>query len=316
MTKVRTILGDIQTNQMGHTQCHEHLFIREGRSRVVNQNLWLESSMRTLEELESYKQCGGGTVVDAQPIGCGRMPRLLEEVSRESGVNVIASTGFHKLVFYSQDHWIHSIEVEALTKIFVREIIEGMYIACDYSVPIVQIPLKAGMIKVALDHDGITKAYRKMHFAAMQAANLTGVSIQCHMETMDNAEELVYYYESMGFDLSRLILAHVDRKYDNVDSILKVLKKGVFVELDTIGRDHCHDMKTEINLIKRLIANGYSDQILLGLDTTRGRMESYGGSIGLSYILTDFLPQLEASGVKSELIDEMLYINPQRALSI
>jgi len=316
MMPIRTVLGDIESNQLGHTQCHEHLFIREGRSRIVNQNLWLESSVRTLEELDEYKSFGGGSVVDAQPIGCGRMPRLLEEVSRQSGVNVIASTGFHKLVFYPPEHWIHNIELEALAKIFTNEITQGMYIACDHSLPCVQVPFKAGMIKVALDLEGLSEAYLKLHNAAIQAAKQTGVAIQCHMETMENAEELVGHYEAQGFDLSKLILAHVDRKYENVDMILSVLRKGVYVQLDTIGRPHCHDDHTEVNLIKRLIANGFDDQMLMGLDTTRGRMKSYGGKIGLSYILSSFREEMEKSGISKEYLERFLYENPQHALSI
>ncbi len=234
MNFVRTVCGDIDSSELGSTQCHEHLFIREGVSALINPSLCIESSLKVFQELQAYKACGGGALVDAQPVGCGRMPRLLEEVSEASGVHIIASTGFHKMTFYPDNHWIRKMDAENLANIFIDELEKGMYIHCDTEAPKERISSKAGMIKVALDSEGLTDTYKILHKAAIIASLKTGIPVQCHIEDISNANGLLDFYENHNYPLSRLILAHTDRSMNNLDETLKLLKRGIFVQLDTI----------------------------------------------------------------------------------
>ena len=39
------------------------------------------------------------------PIGSGRSIESLREISAKSGVNIIATTGFHKSEFYDKSHF-------------------------------------------------------------------------------------------------------------------------------------------------------------------------------------------------------------------
>lgn len=47
-------------------------------------------------------------------------------LSRESGVAVAASTGYHLLGFYPADCWVHSLDEEGLYDLYCGELLEGM----------------------------------------------------------------------------------------------------------------------------------------------------------------------------------------------
>ena len=64
-----------------------------------------------------------------------------------------------------------------------------------------------------------------------------------------------------------------------------------------------------------MIDDGFEGQILLGMDSTRNRYRSYGGSPGLEYILTTFLPMLQRVGIESDSIETIMSANPKNALT-
>ena len=109
---VRTVLGDIPSQEMGHTQCHEHIFLEKGPSYDANPSLCMNDLPRSLEELREYYSSGGRTIVDAQPVFCGRNAGALLELSQKSKVNIVAVTGFHKRMFMENDapYWESSEE--------------------------------------------------------------------------------------------------------------------------------------------------------------------------------------------------------------
>ena len=64
-----------------------------------------------------------------------------------------------------------------------------------------------------------------------------------------------------------------------------------------------------------MIEGGHLEQLLLSLDTTNQRLSTYGGEIGLDYILNAFLPALRDAGVPEEQIRSMTIENPRRAFA-
>lgn len=316
MMKVRSILGDINASVLNHCQCHEHLFIAKGQSEKVNPVLLIDDYDKTLLEVQKYRSNGGKSIVDCQPLGCGRMAENLIKISKEANVNIICSTGFHKLIFYYDDHWIHNIESEKLAKLMIDEIEEGIYIDGDFEYPKKQIKNKAGIIKIAADKQGINKKYKKYFEAATIAALKTGAPIQCHIEDAKTADDIISFFRINKIKPEQIILAHMDRSINNKPQALSALKKGVFLECDTIGRYKYHGDEEEINFLKDLCDQGYNKQILIGLDTTRARLKSYGGEVGLSFILEEFLNKLMKKGFKNKIIEDITINNPQKALSL
>lgn len=89
-----TVKGYISSSELGFCHSHEHLFLAEGQSSKIHAALRLDDYSKTLEEVISFKNAGGKALVDAQPVGCGRMADKLVLVSEQSDINIIASKYF------------------------------------------------------------------------------------------------------------------------------------------------------------------------------------------------------------------------------
>ena len=182
-----TVTGQIPPEELGFCQCHEHLLIAPGRSGEIDPALCFHDIARSAQEACRYRAAGGSSLVDAQPVGCGRMASGLLEISRQAGIFLVASTGFHKMRFYPEEHWIFSASSSQLRDLFIHELETGMYVDGDSHFPDSFIPARAGIIKTALDSCGLTPQYEKLFTAAAAASQETGIHLElaragCYLE--------------------------------------------------------------------------------------------------------------------------------------
>jgi phosphotriesterase-related protein len=119
----------------------------------------------------------------------------------------------------------------------------------------------------------------------------------------------------LGLPASRIIVCHVDRQAENLAPHLNIAKTGVYLDYDTIGRFKYHSDEAEIWLIQQMIAAGHLGQLMLALDTTAERFRSDGGSIGLDYLLRQFLPALRNRDISIHTTNRMMIQNPASALT-
>lgn len=313
---MQTVTGKMTPQDLGYCQSHEHLFIADGLSARLVPSLRLDDFEATCSELELYRRCGGASIADAQPVGCGRMAELQLKASVATGIKILASTGFHKMVFYPDDHWIHEMDETKLAELFMEELQHGMYVGCDIEKPVEKIQAKAGIIKTASDVDGPTGEYEKLFQAAAEASVQTGATILSHTEMGIGALDQIRILTDHKVAVESIVLCHLDRVLTNTDTLLEVASTGVYLELDTIGRYKYHSDEDEVEFIIKLIEKGFEDKILLGLDTTRERMKSYGGSLGLDYLFESFFPLLRSYGVNDPLIEKFMIGNPAKAFTI
>lgn len=311
---MRTVTGDCDPSTLGHCQCHEHLLIAKGKSFEINPALYMDDESASADELLLYKSAGGNTLVDAQPTGAGGMPKQLRNISELSGIKVIASTGFHKLIFYPDNHWILSADADTLEQYFTADISEGLAVDADFGLPGERCNAKAGIIKCALDSFGLDETYKRIFKAAAMAAKKTGAPMMIHTEDGAHTLELIYYLASFGIQPKRMLICHTERSVTDIKAKLEIAKTGVYLECDTIARGKYHSDVDEALFLQRLCEAGYAERILLGLDTTRARLKSYGGKTGLDYILKSFLPLLEESGFTKKQLEQFCIQNPASAL--
>ena len=313
---IRTVTGDIKPELLGYCQSHEHLFIADGHSAKQVPSLLLDDLDATCSELELYKRHGGVSIADAQPVGCGRMADMQLEDSERTGVNILASTGFHKLIFYPGGHWLKTIDSDELAELFIDEISNGMYIDCDISKPERSINARAGIIKTASDPEGPAGDYKRLFSAAAQASAVTGVPILSHTEMGKGALEQIRFFTDRKVPVESIIICHLDRDLTDMGYLMEAASTGVYLELDTIGRHKYHSDDDEAGFISKLLENGYEDRLLLGLDTTRERMKAYGGPIGLDYMFEIFFPLLKSYGIDERYISKFTVSNPAKAFTI
>jgi len=102
----------------------------------------------------------------------------------------------------------------------------------------------------------------------------------------------------------------MDRTILPPDRYIHLLREGIYLEFDTIGRFKYHDDLAELKCIQHLADAGYIGRLLLSLDTTKTRMKSYTpDGIGLDYILRVFLPLLKTSGFTEEELQQLTIEN-------
>lgn len=316
MNRYMTISGFIKQEDLGHCQPHEHIYLNETPAAKGNPYLRMDSLEKSICELKHYRSRGGRTIVDAQPVGAGRNVNQMEKIAQSSLVNIIASTGFHVPVFYSPDHWIHTATEDRLFELFSIELNQGMFTDGQTSWPKQRSDSCAGIVKAAISSFGLTSRTKILLRAAGRAALACGTPLMMHTEKGFCAIESVDLLLGLGLAPDRIIVCHVDRQVEDLKQHIELAQKGIYLEYDTIGRYKYHDDESEICLISRMIDAGFGKQILLSLDTTANRFMSYGGEIGLDFLLTNFLPKLQAAGISLNNCLEMTQFNPARALRL
>ena len=296
---IHTVCGDIVPAALGHCQIHEHIFVRPTPMSGRNPALCIDSFDRSLEELRRYKAAGGTALVDAQPVGAGRDAEVLERLSRDSGVLIIASTGYHLLGFYPQDSWLHDLDEEGLHALYLNEIETGMLPrqANPSLRPEGVSGIRAGLVKAAIPAEGPVGRYEVLLRAAARAAADSGVPLMLHTEFGRQLEAALALCFDVGVNPEKLVACHVDRQAADWGPHDAAASAGVYLDYDTVGRFKYHSDEEEIALLRHMVDAGFEDQILLALDTTAARLTAYGGEIGLDYLFTRFLPLLEREGL-------------------
>lgn len=294
---VQCVAAILTPDNLGHCQIHEHIWVHPTPMSQKNPALAICDYSRSLEELRSYRAAGGNTLVDAQPIGAGRDGEMLRSLSRESGVNIIACTGFHLLGFYPDNSWLHSLDEEELYRLYLSELTEGMFRdRADGTLrPEERTDIRAGMVKAAIPVQGATGRYETLLRAAARAAAEGGVPLMLHTEAGSQAVHAVRLCMDAGMNPGKIVVCHVDRRLDNLPIHQALAEMGVYLDYDTVGRFKYHDDAGEVALLAQMAP--WQEQILLSLDTTAARLTSYGGQIGLCYLLHTFLPQLRTAGI-------------------
>ncbi len=305
---VQTVLGPVEASKLLHCQPHEHLLVRPGPMTRANPLLLLDSEARSLQELTHYARAGGGSVVDAQPGGAGRDAAALMRLSKRSGVTMIAVTGTHLPAFYPPQHWARQEDEDALAERFIQELTVGM---TDNGR---RLPIRAGLVKAAIGPGGLDDRSLITLRAAVHAAITGNVSLMLHTAAGFQALKAVNLCVRMGLDASKVAVCHADRQVADVSLHEAIASTGCFLSYDTIARYRYHDDQSEARLILHMLRQGAAAQLMLSMDTTRERLKAYGGSVGLPYILENFLPFLKQHGVSQHDIEIMTHKNPARFL--
>ncbi len=312
-----TVSGTIDESKLGHTQPHEHIYIAGTIDQLRCKEICINNLAASIEELKSYGKAGGNTVVDANPIATGRDALALLDASLVSGINIIATTGYHLPKFYPKNHWIWTESEDKLSNLFSDEIINGMYQDGTYFWPRYQTKCRAGLIKAMMMEDGLNNEMTKKHLiAAGRAAKLTGTSIMIHTEYGKDAIRAIDLLAGkLGVPEKKILICHVDRQADDYLIHEQIARSGVFMEYDTITLFEFHNISSEVLLLRHMIDKGFLGQLLISTDPTTDRLKSYGGSVGIDFILTQFIPILKGSGFTDKEVEMITRVNPATALS-
>jgi phosphotriesterase-related protein len=222
---VQTVLGPLEASKLGFTLTHEHI---DGWTPEF-QKIWPKSFggragfvAQAVDKLKAVRAEGVSTIVDLSPYDVGRDVRLFEEISRKSGMHIVACTGKRPSPPNSTD----ARTTEELAELFIREIDQGI----DGT------DIKAGVIKVATLGNGVTAFKERALRAAARAAKATGVPIETHTRAdLRGGEKQAEIFEAERVDPIRVSLGHSDDSGD-MDYLRGLTKRGYTLGMDHVNR--------------------------------------------------------------------------------
>lgn len=311
MSFIRTVLGDVAPSALGRCYAHEHLIIDRSYTTQLFPEIHLPSVENAVRELRDFKAAGGGAMVDCMPCDAGRNVEKLAEISRQSGVHLIAPTGLHRVRFYPEGHWRFTTSPQALADLFVDEIERGID-ANDCAGPAVRrSPHRAGVLKIASDGADLDDAERAGFEAVASAHRRTGCPVITHCEPARGVEQ-VAYLASRGVEPRHVILSHTDRHPDP-EYHRALFRTGAFVEYDRVFRAKLDDANPTLVLFASMVKE-FPGQVMLGTDGARpSYWRSYGGGPGLDYLLREFSDRAKQRGVTDAELETVFVKNPARA---
>jgi phosphotriesterase-related protein len=311
MSFIRTVLGDVAPDQLGRCYAHEHLIIDPSYTTQLFPEILLPSVDRAVQELEDFKAAGGGAMIDCMPCDAGRNVEKLAEISRRSGVHLVAPTGLHRVRFYPEGHWRFGRPWERLAELFIEEI-EGGIDANDCAGPdLRRTGHRAGVLKIASDGHDLDDAERTAFEAIASAHRRTGCPVITHCEAGRGAEQ-VAFLASRGVEPRHVVLSHTDRHPDRAYH-RTLFRTGAFVEYDRVFRAKLDDANPTLALFAAMVKE-FPQQLMLGTDGARpSYWRSYGGGPGLDYLLREFSDRARKLGVTDGELDQVFVKNPARA---
>jgi phosphotriesterase-related protein len=254
----------------------------------------------------------------------------LAEVSKKSGMHIVMGVSIYLETMSPQ--WARNASLDEMTERFVN----------DATVGVDGTDIKAGVFgEQATGLGSISAHEEKCLRAAARAAKATGRTLNTHTTHSTMAlEQVEILLKEEGLDPERVIIGHMDIT-DDVDYVQAVLRTGVTVAFDTIGkqfwdfvlaplpetapagefakRAYYRPDSGRLENLVTLVREDWTERIVLSEDMTA--RESYlnaptHGTLGLSYLGQVFVPMMEAAGISEEQVDQMLVSNPVRHLTI
>ena len=123
-----------------------------------------------IDEVNKFKNVGGGTIVDVTSIGLKRDPEALLRVSQATGLHLVMGTGYYQKVFHPED--MDGRTIENLTAEIVQDVTVGVR----------GTGIRAGVIgEIGVNGNPITFNEEKSIKASARASLITGAAMTFHL---------------------------------------------------------------------------------------------------------------------------------------
>ena len=312
MGMINTVTGPLDTSELGFTLSHEHVLITSaGIPNVYPEFVDREGIIeRAVADLRRAYEDGVRTITDVTTMDLGRDVTLLERVSRESGVNIVCSTGIWLDV--PRAFWF--ADPDDVARLFVREVREG----------IEGTDIKPGIIKVATHTGGVSAAGEIVLRAAARAHLELRIPITTHTYAPERVgDQQIRIFEEEGADLSRVCVGHSDDSLD-IQYLIGMLEKGVWLGMDHLTFEYRSGLPTleeRLTTVLALIDAGFQHRIMFGHDwavemtladrTLIAKRDEYNPH-GYGFVTRVVIPRLREMGLSQDVIDQIMIENPRR----
>ncbi|HLG98511.1 MAG TPA: hypothetical protein VKX49_19495 [Bryobacteraceae bacterium] len=317
MSTVQTVRGPLDSQQLGVTLMHEHIFVLSTEIMQNYPEVWGEEDKRVDEAVarmnELYSR-GVQSVVDLTVVGLGRYIPRIERVAARTKLQIIVATGIYTyndipFYFHFRGPGTPFDGPEVMVDMFVKDIREG----------IAGTQAKAGILKCCTDQPGLTKGVERVLRAVAQAHRKTGVPISTHTHAHSKRgldQQRVFREE--GVDLSRVIIGHSGDTTD-IDYLEELIASGSYLGMDRFGIDSILPFEDRVNTVAKMCQRGHAGKMVLSHDAAcfndwlpERDLPAVLPRWNFLHIHNDVIPALKKQGVTDEQIETMLVHNPRK----
>ena len=324
MTTVATVRGPVDAADLGRTYMHEHIFVL---TPDVQQNFpeeWGDEDARVadaVDKLRALAASGVRTIVDPTVVGLGRyIPRIQRVAEQVPDLHVVVATGcytYHDVPFFF--HY-RTPEVGAQLGREEPEPMVPMFIA-DITGGIAGTGVRAGMLKCAIDRDGLTPGVERVMRAVARTHLATGCPITVHTHPgTERGLDVGRVMADEGVDPRAVVLGHSGDSTD-ADHLTALAEAGFWLGMDRFGINLETSFEARADVVVELCRRGLADHMVLSHDAACYIDWIDPGVLPMLpqwhylHIDQDVLPYLRAHGVTEEQITTMLVDNPREILA-
>lgn len=246
-----------------------------------------------LEELAAH---GCRRLLECTPNYLGRDPRLLERLSRSTGIELWTNTGIYGA---AKHRYVPAYAREESAAELARRWIQEARRGVD--------GVRPRFIKTGVSGAPLDELDRKLIRAAAITSRETGLAIASHTDGAGPAAlEQLEIVRAEKVRPSRFVWVHAQNEKDFAFHE-RVARAGAWVEFDGI-REKTADWHRQC--VRNMAEKGLLHRTLISQDAGWYNVGQPGGGNyrGYTYIYTDFLPSLDQSWVRP-----LMIANPERA---
>ena len=305
MKYINTTKGIIESDKLGITLIHEHVF---NLYPYYKEKENTEFAKKQIEQLKKYNV---ETIVDLTPYAkIGLYKKLIQQCD----INIICATGFFldKTVPTSYKNATLNELVEKFSRKIENGIGENKY--------------KPGVLKVAASSEKLNQRQMKFFETAVILHKKYQLPIATHSPfgALNHLKILLNF----GADPKHVYLSHVENEV-NIDNfnqsicqVKQIIEMGANVVITNFGtNDRGTRYKSSVKLLEYLKKNGFLEQALISADSNwrwkgnqlKLRDSQFNGvEKTYSYVFEHIIPALKKVGFDEEDIKWMLINNPKR----
>jgi predicted metal-dependent phosphotriesterase family hydrolase len=289
---ITTVLGPRELDGDGYVDAHAHLWISRVEGGAADAPV-LDDAEAIRGELAAFAAAGGRAAIDCQPPGAGRDARRLVWLAQQTGVALVAATGFHLRRYHPEADSPWTRDADLLVEQFTAELTVGMEDPDGR-----RLTARAGVVKAAhagtLGRDG-----ERMLVAAAAAAHAAGALLVIHTERGAGVEGLAALLLEQPLPSASVMLCHVDKRPD-ARLHAELARAGFLLEYDTFLRPKYDPRDHVWPLLETLLADGHERSIACGLDLADHALWRFGGDpVGMAGLPDVVAPELRHRGASA-----------------
>jgi predicted metal-dependent phosphotriesterase family hydrolase len=302
---VATVTGDVPVRDLGMVLMHEHVMVDFiGADKVSRRRYDADDVVRVaLPHLREARELGCRTIVECTPAFLGRNAALLQRLSQESGLLIVANTGYYGAA--GDKHLpAHAYKESAreLAQRWINEQRRGI----DGT------DILPGFMKIGVDPGPLSEVDRKIVEAAGLTHKATGMPIGAHTVDGVAAHQELDLLDSLGVPPDALIWMHAHNEGDE-GQLKKAAERGAWVEFDGLGPE---SVDRHVQLVKMMADAGHLGRVLVSHDAGWYHVgEDGGGSFRpFDTMFRRFVPAIR-DALNEAAMTQLLVSNPARALA-